>query len=59
MSKCTLGNLFRLRDGGAEQGVLMEAATRLQYRMRGEEVAAAFVSCTIHNSEYSVTKSPR
>ena len=47
MSKCTLGNLFRLRDGGAEQGVLMEAATRLQYRMRGEEVAAAFVLCML------------
>jgi len=27
----------RLRDGGAEQVVLMEAATRLQYRMHGEE----------------------
>ena len=55
MSKCKFGYLSRLRDGGAEQGVLMEAATRLQYRMRGEEVAAAFVSCTIHDSDYSVT----
>ena len=35
-----LVNISRLRDGGAEQDVLMEAATRLQYRMRGEEVAS-------------------
>jgi len=43
----------RLREGGAEQGVLMEAATRLQYRMRGEEIEQSVSKLRQHMGEES------
>jgi len=44
---------LRLREGGAEQGVLMEAATRLQYRMRGEEIEQSVGKLRQHMVEES------